>query len=113
MKMHTLTTEIIFRVEGHSAIVGERAISIVPERVRVTRSWRYIGYDGRGNEEAYTSWSIRGARVLKSGIASHKSEHWRFGNLDDLDQLRQEGHLDLANRIRGAIALLPTVGSIE
>ncbi|UTN91435.1 hypothetical protein SEA_OUTIS_72 [Gordonia phage Outis] len=114
MKMHTVTAEVVFRVEGHAAIVGERAISIVPERVRVARSWRFIGRDGRGmNEEAYTSWSIRGARVLKSGIVSHKSEHWRFGSPDDLDQLRQEGHSDLANRIRGAIALLPTAGGIE
>lgn len=113
MNMHTVYAELIFRVDGHPAIVGERGISIVPERVRVARSWRFIGRDGRGNEEAYTSWSIRGARVLKSGIVSHKSEHWRFGSPDDLDQLRQEGHSDLANRIRGAIALLPTAEGIE
>ncbi|QXN74456.1 hypothetical protein SEA_FLOAT294_73 [Gordonia phage Float294] len=114
MNMHTVKAELIFRVEGHPAIVGERGISLVPEQVSVRRAWRYIGYAGRGNEEAYTSWSIRGARVLKSGIVSHKSEHWRFGSPgDDLDQLRQEGHSDLANRIRGAIALLPTAGSIE
>ncbi|WGH22081.1 hypothetical protein [Gordonia phage MerCougar] len=114
MRMHTISTEIIFRVEGHAAIVGERGISIVPERLCVRRAWRYVGHDGRGmNEEAYTSWSIRGARVLKSGVVSHKSEHWRFGSPDDLDQLRQEGHSDLANRIRGAISLLPTAGGIE
>ncbi|QOP66732.1 hypothetical protein SEA_GROOTJR_73 [Gordonia phage GrootJr] len=112
MNLRTIEYKARFEIEGHQEpLVGSRAISLIPGTLRVTRGRRF---DPRGRFR--THWFIEGPRVLKDGTVSHRSTHYRFGDFErasDLDGLRREGHEELANLIRAAIALLPDAEGIE